>query len=61
DADGLKAVEAFYEHLFESCNADSPILPDPTRAAVALHVAILKLRADPTVSVRRWVPFVHSG
>jgi hypothetical protein len=42
-------------------NADVPILPDLTKAAEALHIAVAKLRADPSVSFRRWVPFVHYG
>ncbi|KAJ7246212.1 CHAT domain-containing protein [Mycena rebaudengoi] len=63
DVDGPKIAETFYEHLFKGCdaNADPPILPDLTRAAKALHVAVTKLRADPNVSFRRWVPFVHYG
>jgi hypothetical protein len=61
--DGPKIAEAFYEHLLKGCdaNADVPILPDLTKAAEALHIAVAKLRADPSVSFRRWVPFVHYG
>ncbi|KAJ7720751.1 CHAT domain-containing protein [Mycena maculata] len=63
DADGPKVAEAFYEHLFKGCDAtvDPPVLPDLTKAAEALHIAVGKLRSDPNVSFARWVPFVHYG
>ncbi|KAJ7652740.1 hypothetical protein DFH06DRAFT_1205582 [Mycena polygramma] len=63
DADGPKIAKTFYEHLFKGCNATAnpPILPDLTRAAEALHVAVAELRANPDVSFSRWVPFVHYG
>ncbi|KAJ7114992.1 CHAT domain-containing protein [Mycena epipterygia] len=63
DADGPKIAESFYEHLFEDCDAHAnpPILPDLTKAAEALHIAVAKLRADPNVLFSRWVPFVHYG
>ncbi|KAJ6516957.1 tetratricopeptide repeat-containing protein [Mycena vulgaris] len=63
DPDGPKIAGSFYEHLFKGCdaNANPPILPDLTKAAEALHIAIAKLRADPNVPFSRWVPFVHYG
>ncbi|KAJ7089999.1 CHAT domain-containing protein [Mycena epipterygia] len=63
DPDGPKIAESFYEHLFKGCDAKAnpPILPDLTKAAEALHVAVTKLRADPSVPFSRWVPFVHYG
>ncbi|KAJ7090003.1 CHAT domain-containing protein, partial [Mycena epipterygia] len=63
DPDGPRIAEAFYAHLFRGCdhNAESPILPDLTKAAEALHIAVAKLRADPNVPFSRWVPFVHYG
>ncbi|KAJ7615729.1 CHAT domain-containing protein [Mycena polygramma] len=63
DADGPRIAKTFYEHLFKGCNATAnpPILPDLTRAAEALHIAVAELRANPDVSFSRWVPFVHYG
>ncbi|KAJ6629733.1 CHAT domain-containing protein, partial [Mycena sp. CBHHK59/15] len=63
DRDGPKIASAFYEHLFKNCDATSnpPVLPDLTRAAEALHVAVAKLREEPDVPFMRWVPFVHYG
>ncbi|KAJ7939220.1 CHAT domain-containing protein [Mycena leptocephala] len=63
DRDAPKIADAFYEHLFKGCDAtsDPPVLPDLTKAAEALHIAIAKLREDPDVSFNRWVPFVHYG
>ncbi|KAJ7113625.1 CHAT domain-containing protein [Mycena epipterygia] len=63
DLDGPQIADAFYEHLFKNCDASSQpsILPDLTRAAEALHVAVLKLRAKPNIPFSRWVPFVHYG
>ncbi|KAF7350029.1 CHAT domain-containing protein [Mycena venus] len=63
DADGPEIAEPFYEYLFKGCDADAdpPVLPDLTKGAEALHIAVAKLRTDPTVSFTRWVPFVHYG
>ncbi|KAJ7855045.1 CHAT domain-containing protein, partial [Mycena leptocephala] len=63
DPDGPKIADTFYAHLFKACNinAEPPVPPDLTDAAEALHVAVAKLRADPNVSFKRWVPFVHYG
>ncbi|KAJ7339801.1 CHAT domain-containing protein [Mycena albidolilacea] len=63
DSDGPKIADAFYAHLFKGCNgnAEAPVLLDLTEAAEALHAAVAKLRADPSVSFKRWVPFVHYG
>jgi hypothetical protein len=63
DSDGPQVTDSFYEELFKTCHTDAPlpqIPPDLTRAAYALHCAVLKLRAD-GVPVMRWVPFVHYG
>ncbi|KAJ7437412.1 CHAT domain-containing protein [Mycena latifolia] len=35
------------------------VLPDLTKAAEALHLAAAKLRKEPGMSFKRWVPFVH--
>ncbi|KAF8146362.1 CHAT domain-containing protein [Mycena galopus ATCC 62051] len=58
-----RIAETFYEHLFKDCDATAipPILPDLTKSAEALHAAVTKLRADPNVEFKRWVPFVHYG
>ncbi|KAJ7105926.1 CHAT domain-containing protein [Mycena epipterygia] len=63
DPDGPKMAGTFYEYLFKGCNAtaDPPVLPDLTKAAEALHIAVTELRADPSVPFSRWVPFVHYG
>ncbi|KAJ7848420.1 CHAT domain-containing protein, partial [Mycena leptocephala] len=63
DLDGPKIADAFYEHLFIDCdpNSNPPVLPDLTQAAKALHVAVTKLRQEPGIPFRRWVPFVHYG
>jgi hypothetical protein len=63
DFDGPKVADTFYEHLFKSCDAsaDAQVIPDLTYSAEALHIAVAKLRSDPNVSFRRWVPFVHYG
>ncbi|KAJ7795262.1 hypothetical protein B0H14DRAFT_2621157 [Mycena olivaceomarginata] len=44
DLDGPKVADAFYEHLFTHASPGS-VVPDLTKAAEALHVAVLKLRA----------------
>ncbi|KAJ7144006.1 CHAT domain-containing protein [Mycena epipterygia] len=63
DSDGSKVADEFYKRLFEGCKPDStpPVLPDLTMAAEALHFAVNKLREEPGMSFRRWVPFVHYG
>ncbi|KAF8144052.1 CHAT domain-containing protein [Mycena galopus ATCC 62051] len=63
DLDRPKIVDTFYEHLFKSCDPPSspPVLPDLRQAAKALHLAIAKLREEPDIPFRRWVPFVHYG
>ncbi|KAJ7230389.1 hypothetical protein GGX14DRAFT_343779 [Mycena pura] len=56
-------LDKFYEHLFKNCDAASnpPVLPDLSKAAEALHIAVAELRKQPDVSFMRWVPFVHYG
>ncbi|KAJ7913657.1 CHAT domain-containing protein [Mycena leptocephala] len=63
DLDGPKVADGFYEHLFKECAANftPPILPDLKKSAEALHLAVDKLRREPGMSLRRWVPFVHYG
>ncbi|KAJ7160573.1 CHAT domain-containing protein [Mycena crocata] len=63
DSDGPKIADKFYEYLFRNCDPNShpPILPDLTRAAEALHFAIVELRKEPDIPFHRWVPFIHYG
>lgn len=63
DRDGPRIADTFYEHLFKDCDGTHtpPILPDLTKSAEALHVAVAKLRKEPDIEFKRWVPFVHYG
>ncbi|KAJ7642502.1 CHAT domain-containing protein [Mycena polygramma] len=63
DRDGPNIADMFYEQLFKHCDpaADPPMFPDLTQTAKALHLAVAKLRKDPDISFKRWVPFVHYG
>ncbi|KAJ6599402.1 CHAT domain-containing protein [Mycena sp. CBHHK59/15] len=63
DRDGPTIADAFYEHLFKSCDTTSnpPVFPNLTTAAEALHLAVIKLRKAPGIPFMRWVPFVHYG
>ena len=60
DADGPVIADEFYSHLFEGHQDGSH--PDTTQAALALHLAVKKLRENlGDKSFLRWVPFVHYG
>ncbi|KAF7345789.1 CHAT domain-containing protein [Mycena venus] len=63
DRDGSQIADTFYEHLFKNSdpNSDPPVLPDLTGAAKALHHAVAKLREEPDIHFKRWIPFVHYG
>ncbi|KAJ7108308.1 CHAT domain-containing protein [Mycena epipterygia] len=63
DLDGPKIADMFYEHLFKNCdpNSNPQVLPNSRQAAKALHFAVSKLRQEPDIPFRRWVPFVHYG
>ncbi|KAJ6621950.1 CHAT domain-containing protein, partial [Mycena sp. CBHHK59/15] len=63
DNDGPKIAGTFYEHIFRDCDANScpPVVPDLTKAAEALHLAVSKLRKEPGMTFKRWVPFIHYG
>jgi hypothetical protein len=63
DLDGPLIADTFYEFLFKDCNpnSDPPVLPNLTKAAEALHFAVVKLRREPGMTFQRWVPFVHYG
>ena len=61
DKDGPTIVDTFYEELFfHSPNGTPALEPDMTKSALALHLAVKKLRSQ-GVSFHRWVPFIHMG
>ena len=61
DKDGPTVADTFYEKLFSGGPDGRPALkPDMTKSALALHLAVKKLRSQ-SVSFRRWVPFIHMG
>ena len=53
-------ADAFYEELFQGSGGKLDVRPDVTRSALALHLAIDKLRSS-GVAFHRWVPFIHIG
>ncbi|KAJ7465536.1 CHAT domain-containing protein [Mycena latifolia] len=63
DKDGPKVADTFYEYLFKNCtpHGNSSVTPDLQKTAKALHFSIAKLRKEPGMSFKRWVPFVHYG
>ncbi|KAJ7274686.1 CHAT domain-containing protein [Mycena rebaudengoi] len=63
DDDGPKIADMFYEYLFKDCSSDSvsPRMPDLSKAAKALHLAVIALYKEPGMTFQRWVPFVHHG
>ncbi|KIK04823.1 hypothetical protein K443DRAFT_92380 [Laccaria amethystina LaAM-08-1] len=62
DKDGPTIADTFYKELFSGGPDGRPALePDMTKSALALHLAVKKLRSQPDVSFRRWVPFIHMG
>ena len=56
DKDALSVAKQVYGELFK----DGPGRASASKAALALHQAILRLRAD-NVPLTQWVPFVHFG
>jgi len=60
DDDGPVVADAFYEELFRSPDGEPEARPDITRSALALHLAVSKLRSS-GVEFHRWVPFIHMG
>ncbi|KAJ7804145.1 hypothetical protein B0H14DRAFT_2383936, partial [Mycena olivaceomarginata] len=63
DFDGPKIADTFYEHLFKGCepNLNPPVIPDLKQATKTLHLSAAKLREEPNILLKRWVPFVHHG
>ncbi|KDR71780.1 hypothetical protein GALMADRAFT_126706 [Galerina marginata CBS 339.88] len=64
DEDGPAIADAFYEELCRCPDgvgeSSVSIVPDTSRSARALHIALQKLRSR-DVELRRWVPFIHMG
>ena len=61
DEDGPTIADTFYEELFIRGPDGRPALkPDMARSALALHLAVKKLRSK-RVPFHRWVPFIHMG
>ena len=60
DKDGPTIADAFYEELFHSLDGRQALKPDMAKSALALHLAVKKLRSQ-SVSFSRWVPFIHMG
>jgi DNA-binding MltR family transcriptional regulator len=57
DDDAPKVADHTYRYLFR--NGIQGL--EPSEAATALNLAILRLREDPDVTVDRWAPFIHFG
>uniref|UniRef100_A0A8H8CG05 CHAT domain-containing protein n=1 Tax=Psilocybe cubensis TaxID=181762 RepID=A0A8H8CG05_PSICU len=53
DEDGPTVAGAFYRELFRGPGGEKIHIPDVTKSAYALHIAVTELRAQ-TVSFRRW-------
>jgi len=60
DEDGPVVADAFYEELFRGADGKPDARPDTTRSALALHLAVDKLRSS-GVPFHRWVSFIHMG
>lgn len=56
DEDAPKITDRFYKHMCR--NHREPI--NASEAALALHIAVQKLR-ESGVAPSHWVPFVHYG
>jgi hypothetical protein len=63
DDDGPKIADTFYEYLLKDCSPHSVSLriPDLSKAAKALHLAVTALYREPGMTFEHWVPFVHHG
>jgi hypothetical protein len=57
DEDGPKVADAFYGHIFDN---QREAYPNSIKAAIALDLAVNKLRSE-GASFQRWVPFIHLG
>ena len=60
DQDGPTITDAFYEEIFCCPDGKPANVPDITKSALALHLAVKKLCLQ-NVSFRHWAPFIHLG
>ena len=60
DEDGPVIADAFYKELFTGTDGTRLEVPDTSKSAKALWVAVNELRSK-GVEFRRWVPFIHMG
>ena len=60
DQDRPVVVNAFYRELFRGTDGNPMIVPDASKSAEAMSIAVEKLRSQ-GVEFRRWVPFIHIG
>ncbi|PPR04185.1 hypothetical protein CVT26_003822, partial [Gymnopilus dilepis] len=60
DADGPVIADAFYKELFTGPDGSRLEVPDTSKSAKALWIAVNELRSK-GVEFRRWVPFIHMG
>ncbi|KAF9062589.1 CHAT domain-containing protein [Rhodocollybia butyracea] len=58
DSDAPDVVDSVYRHLFKDGTTQ---IPDTTEAALALHLAVKKMRKETKCSFEQWVPFIHLG
>jgi len=60
DKDALSVAMHIYGELFKEKKKDGSSRASASKAALALHQAVLLLRSN-NVPLARWVPFVHFG
>ena len=58
--DGPAVANAFYRELFSGGDGSPMTVPDTSKSAEALLIAVEELRSR-GVEFRRWVPFIHIG
>ncbi|PPQ97687.1 hypothetical protein CVT26_001870 [Gymnopilus dilepis] len=58
--DGPAIANAFYRELFSGVDGNPMTVPDTSKYAEALSIAVEELRSR-GVEFRRWVPFIHMG
>ncbi|KAJ7192537.1 hypothetical protein GGX14DRAFT_323299, partial [Mycena pura] len=58
DHDGPKIADKFYKYIFKDSNINPntvpPTRPDLTKAAEALHFAVVTLRKEPGMRFQHW-------
>lgn len=60
DEDGPVITDAFYRELFKGPDGNLMSLPDTSKSAKALAIAVNELRTR-GVPFKRWVLFIHMG